>query len=192
MRTPRSRTTATAALVLVAAVAAGSALGVGRSGSSASRSEARALVKLRATTLGRVLVAANNRTLYLFEADTGRRSACYGRCAKFWPPLLTTGKPRPGAGVKAALLGTTKRRDGRFQVTYRGHPLYFFVKDAKAGQTLGQGIDGFGAEWYVLDRAGRKVERKAASSGGETTPPTTTTSPTTTTPPGGGYGGGYE
>ena len=85
-------------------------------------------ISLRTTAVGKVLVAANGRTLYLFTADKGKKSTCYGQCAGYWPPLFA-GKPRVGAGLKAAMLGTTKRRDGKLQVTYAGHPLYFFVQD---------------------------------------------------------------
>lgn len=166
------------AAVLAAALAAGAAAGA----------TGGAVVKTRTTGLGRVLVDAQGRSLYLFEADKSGRSACYGTCAKFWPPLLTTAKPRAAAGAKAALLGTIRRTDGRLQVTYRGHPLYLFVKDAKAGQTSGEGVDGFGGLWYVLAPSGASIVRQAAATAAN--PPATTTAPATTTPSSGG-GGGY-
>lgn len=147
-----------------------------------------AVVKVRKTSLGQVLTDGRGRTVYLFEADTNGRSACYGQCAVFWPPLLTGGKPQAGAGTRAALLGTTKRKNGALQVTYRGHPLYYFAKDEQAGQTVGQGIDGFGAEWYVLNRAGAKIETKHSTA--EDNPSTTTTTTTTRTDDS-GYGGSY-
>jgi predicted lipoprotein with Yx(FWY)xxD motif len=149
-----------AGLAILAVVALGSSVAASAFavGGSNDQAAAGALVKQRTTGLGRVLVDRSGRTLYLFEADEFGRSACYGRCAKAWPPLLTTGEPRAGSGVQQPLLGTTKRKDGRLQVTYQGYPLYLFVRDAKAGQTLGQGLDGFGGEWYVLDRQGRKIE----------------------------------
>jgi predicted lipoprotein with Yx(FWY)xxD motif len=145
-----------------------------------------AVLKARTTPLGRVLTDGRGRTLYLFEADSGPSSTCYGACATAWPPLLTAGAPTAGPGVRASLLGTTKRRDGRTQVTYRGHPLYSFVRDEQAGQSRGQGLDGFGAEWYVLGVNGAKIQRHGGSSGGQTTPP-----PTVTTPDDGGGGYGY-
>jgi predicted lipoprotein with Yx(FWY)xxD motif len=144
-----------------------------------------AVLKSRKTSLGSVLTDGRGRTLYLFEADTGGSSACYGACAAAWPPLLTTGKPRGSGGARASLLGTTKRRDGRLQVTYRGQPLYYFVKDEQAGQARGQGIDGFGAGWYVLGGNGVKLGKSGGSSGDDPTPPP----PTTTTPDDGGDGG---
>src|SRR3954463_9433427 len=95
-------------------------------------------IALKPTAVGSVLVGANGRTLYLFTADKGAKSVCYGQCAAYWPPL-TTGKPTAGSGLNASLLGTTKRKDGKLQVTYNGHPLYFFAPDKKAGDIKGQG-----------------------------------------------------
>ena len=119
-----------------------------------------ATVKLRSTKLGKILVNGNSQTLYLFEKDKHGKSACSGQCAKFWPPLLTKGKPKAGAGVKASLLGTTKRSDGTTQVTYNKHPLYRFLNDKnKVGSTKGEGIDAFGAEWYVVGANGKKIEK---------------------------------
>jgi predicted lipoprotein with Yx(FWY)xxD motif len=148
-----------------------------------------AAVKTHKTALGSVLTDARGRTLYLFEADHGTASACYGKCATFWPPLLTTGKPQASAGTKAALLGTTKRKDGALQVTYHGHPLYYFLNDQQAGQTTGEGVDGFGAAWYALNAAGTKIEAK--HSPGQDNSSSTTTTGTTTEQSSGGYGGGY-
>jgi predicted lipoprotein with Yx(FWY)xxD motif len=108
------------------------------------------------TSLGRILVDSRGRTLYLFEKDKSKKSACSGSCATFWPPLLTSGKPRAGAGVRAALLGTIRRAGGARQVTYRGHPLYTF-KLEHAGQTSGEGSTDFGSPFYVVSPAGAAV-----------------------------------
>jgi predicted lipoprotein with Yx(FWY)xxD motif len=116
-------------------------------------------VSLRTTAVGKVLVAANGHTLYLFTADRGKKSTCYGQCAGYWPPLFAA-KPTVGAGLKASLLGTTKRKDGKLQVTYAGHPLYFFAQDKKAGQVNGQGFVHFGGSWWVVSAAGRKITSK--------------------------------
>jgi predicted lipoprotein with Yx(FWY)xxD motif len=116
------------------------------------------------TKLGRILVNSSGRSLYLFEKDKSGKSACSGQCAKFWPPLITKGKPRATAGVKASLLGTTKRADGRMQVTYNHHPLYTFKEDTAKGMTKGEGTDFFGGEWYVLSPAGSKIEKSSSSS----------------------------
>jgi predicted lipoprotein with Yx(FWY)xxD motif len=144
-----------AALAVIASAVAASALAFHGSTEAAG---AGSVVKLGRTPLGRVLVDRRGRTLYLFEADQFGRSACSGKCAVAWPPLLTSGTPRAGAGVEAALLGTTKRADGKLQVTYQGYPVYTFFKDTKPGQAAGQGLDFFGGEWYVLDAQGRKIE----------------------------------
>jgi predicted lipoprotein with Yx(FWY)xxD motif len=116
-------------------------------------------ISLRTTPVGKVLVAANGRTLYLFTADKGKKSTCYGQCASFWPPLFSA-KPTVGAGLKASKLGTTKRRDGKLQVTYAGHPLYFFAKDKKAGDVNGQGFVHFGGSWWVVSAAGMSIKSK--------------------------------
>ena len=116
-------------------------------------------ISLRTTAVGKVLVAANGRTLYLFTADKGKKSTCYGQCAGYWPPLFAA-KPTAGAGVKASLLGTTKRKDGKLQVTYAGHPLYFFAQDKKTGQVNGQGFVHFGGSWWVDSAAGMKITSK--------------------------------
>ncbi len=125
-------------------------------------------VNSRSGKLGQILVDGQGRTLYLFEADTSDKSTCSGGCAKAWPPATTTGTPKGGGGVKSDLLGTTTRDDGSKQVTYNGHPLYYFEGDQEPGDTNGQGLDQFGAKWFVLDEAGNKVEKPAedSSSGG--------------------------
>jgi predicted lipoprotein with Yx(FWY)xxD motif len=115
--------------------------------------------------LGSILVDSQGRTLYLWQADTGPKSTCSGACAQAWPPLLTSGTPTAGSGVKASLLGTTKRSNGAEQVTYNQHPLYLFTGDTQAGQTNGQGSAAFGAPWYVLSAAGNQITGSAPASG---------------------------
>jgi predicted lipoprotein with Yx(FWY)xxD motif len=114
-------------------------------------------VKVAKSRLGRILVDSRGITLYDFVADKHGRSSCYGACATYWPPLLTKGTPRAGTGVRASLLGTTKRKDGKFEVTYNHHPLYYFVGDRKPGQATGQGLNQFGAPWWALSPAGREI-----------------------------------
>lgn len=104
--------------------------------------------------LGQILVDSKGMTLYLFQKDSGTTSACYGACASAWPPLLTSGTPQVGSGANASLLGTTKRTDGTTQVTYAGHPLYYFVRDHNPGDATGQGVNGFGGLWYAVTPAG--------------------------------------
>jgi predicted lipoprotein with Yx(FWY)xxD motif len=115
--------------------------------------------------LGKILVDSQGRTIYLFQKDTGMKSTCTGACAAAWPPVRATGKPTVGAGLSAAKVGTTPRSDGKPQVTYNGHPLYLYAADANAGDTNGQGINGFGAPWYVLSPAGNSITSSGGSSG---------------------------
>ena len=170
------------AIIPLAAVCAAALVAVAAAPGSGSRG---ATVGVRQSSLGMILVNATGKTLYLFQHDRGRVSSCYGKCAVFWPPLLTTAKPVAAAGAKAALLGTTRRKDGRLQVTYNGHPLYGFKLDTEPGMTKGEGVNAFGGLWYAVSPAGAKVV-KPASTGGTTT---TTTTATTTTTPYPGYGG---
>jgi predicted lipoprotein with Yx(FWY)xxD motif len=163
------------AVVLVLAFVVGVAAAYAHSSSS------KGTVNLKTSPYGKILVSSNGHTLYLFEHDKGTKSTCYGKCATDWPPLLTAAKPKTGSGVKAALIGTTRRKDGKLQVTYHGHPLYWFFLDKKAGQTKGQNLDFFGGEWYVVNAKGVKVETKADGGNAGTTS-------TSTNPYGGGYG----
>jgi predicted lipoprotein with Yx(FWY)xxD motif len=132
---------------------------------SSSTTTSGTVVSASSTKLGKVLVTSSGRTLYLFAKDRNGKSACTGQCASFWPPLLTSGKPRAGAGTKASLLGTTKRSNGRLQVTYNHHPLYRFVKDKSKGQTNGEGVNAFGGVWDAVSPAGAKVAPRPAPSG---------------------------
>jgi len=110
------------------------------------------------TRLGSVLVDGTGRTLYLFVADSGTQSSCNSAaCVQYWPPVLTTGAPQAGTGANASLLGTTTRKDGKTEVTYAGHPLYYFISDKKAGDVSGQGINAFGGPWYVVSPSGMQI-----------------------------------
>jgi predicted lipoprotein with Yx(FWY)xxD motif len=139
-----------AAAVVLAAVAASVAL-------AGTARNAAAKVDVARSPLGRILVDSKGITLYDFPPDKGTTSVCYGACAALWPPLLTTGKPLAGTGVRASLLGTTRRKDGKLEVTYNGHPLYYFVSDRKPGQTTGQGVNQFGSPWWVISPAGKEI-----------------------------------
>jgi predicted lipoprotein with Yx(FWY)xxD motif len=112
-----------------------------------------AKITLHSTRLGKVIANVKGRTLYLYTPDAKNKSNCYGSCATYWPPLMTTGKPVAGTGVRKALLGTTRRNNGKLQVTYNGHPLYLYVGDSGAGQVTGEGSAG---TWYVVTAAGNK------------------------------------
>jgi predicted lipoprotein with Yx(FWY)xxD motif len=115
-------------------------------------------VKVANSRFGRILVDGRGHTLYLFTRDRGAdRSRCYGSCAAAWPPLYTKGKPRAASGASASRLGTTRRRDGRTQVTYNGHPLYYYVGEDEPGEILCQGVDEFGGLWLVTSPEGKAI-----------------------------------
>jgi predicted lipoprotein with Yx(FWY)xxD motif len=158
-------------VVAPAAVVAVAVAGCGGGGSSTSTTSTStatsskahaATVSVRKTGLGTILVDSSGHTLYLFEKDKGDKSSCAGACASAWPPVITTAKPMPGAGVSAAKLGTTRRSDGTMEATYNGHPLYTYAGDAAPGDTTGEGLDQFGAEWYALSPHGNKVEKSGS------------------------------
>lgn len=116
-----------------------------------------ALITTKQAKLGTILADGPKKmTVYLFEADKGQQSACTGACAAAWPPV--TGKPQAGGTAKASDLGTITRADGAIQVTYKGHPLYRFIKDKDDGDAYGQGSKAFGASWYVLAPSGNKID----------------------------------
>jgi predicted lipoprotein with Yx(FWY)xxD motif len=116
------------------------------------------VVGTKTSSLGTFLVDGNGRALYLWDADDGSKSTCSGACAQAWPPLTATTTPKASGAVKASLLGTTTRADGSREVTYAGHPLYTFAGDTQAGQTTGQGSNGFGAPWWVVTPAGKALQ----------------------------------
>jgi predicted lipoprotein with Yx(FWY)xxD motif len=139
-----------------------------------SATQTHATVSLRSTSLGRILVSSNGHTVYMFGKDKKSKSACSGACARFWPPLLSHGKPTAGPGVKSSLLATTRRSNGTLQVTYNKHPLYGYTLDKRAGQTNGEGSLAFGARWHAVSAKGTAVVK---------TPTTTTTTTTCAYPP---------
>jgi predicted lipoprotein with Yx(FWY)xxD motif len=114
------------------------------------------------TSLGTILMDEEGRAVYLFEKDKSTKSTCSGACAAAWPPVITSGAPKAEKGAKASDLGTTKRSDGKTQVTYGGHPIYYYSGDSKPGQLNGEGSKAFGAEWYALSPAGKKVENEGS------------------------------
>jgi predicted lipoprotein with Yx(FWY)xxD motif len=123
-------------------------------------------VDAASSSLGKILVAKNGMTLYMFASDENGKSSCSGACAKFWPPY--TGKPKAGSGIQASLLGTTMRSDGSTQVTYDGRPLYTYSGDPAPGDVNGQGVNTFGALWWVVAPDGKVVKTSAqqGTSGG--------------------------
>jgi predicted lipoprotein with Yx(FWY)xxD motif len=112
------------------------------------------VVKVVGSQFGRVIADRKGEAFYLFDKEGGKRSKCYGECAAVWPPVLTKGKPRAGKGAKARLLGTTRRANGKLQVTYAGHPLYYYVDDSP-GTILCHDVAEFGGLWLVVKPNGR-------------------------------------
>lgn len=132
------------------ASASGDAMVANRKGSTGK------VVKAVGSQYGRVVADGRGEAFYLFDKEKGKRSQCYGACARAWPPVITKGKPQAGKGVKAKLLGTTKRKNGKLQVTYKGHPLYYYVDDSP-GTILCQDVDEFGGLWLVVKPNGNPV-----------------------------------
>jgi predicted lipoprotein with Yx(FWY)xxD motif len=156
------------AAVALTAVAYGGSTGVSSAAAAAASptpgptssatAPASSMLAMRNTNHGPILVDGKGRTLYLFAADKTTTSTCTGACAAAWPPALAgSGKPTVGSGLTASMVGTTKRSDGTTQVTYAGHPLYYFSGDMAPGQANGQNLTAFGAKWYVVTPKGTPV-----------------------------------
>ena len=165
-----TRNIALAAVLALPALAAACGGGSSSSPAGASQTAAAAAtggtVAAASSSLGKILVAKNGMTLYMFASDQNGKSSCNGPCAQFWPPY--TGTPKAGSGLQASLLGTTMRSNGTSQVTYDGHPLYTYSGDPSPGVTNGQGVSTFGALWWVVAPDGSVVKTGAqpATSGG--------------------------
>jgi predicted lipoprotein with Yx(FWY)xxD motif len=112
-------------------------------------------IKTATSSLGEILVDGNGMTLYVFKTDTGSTSKCAAGCATVWPPVIGTAEA--GSSLDAASFSTTARDDGAKQITYKGHPLYHFSGDKKAGDTVGQGTADV---WYVVGTDGNPIEKK--------------------------------
>src|SRR6266508_4702959 len=145
LRTARLRLVAM--VIVVAAVA-------GLAASAQAAPGAAARLSVRSTEYGKALFGPSGKVVYVFGADRGSTSRCYGVCATAWPPLLTTAAPLAGAGVEAKLLGTTKRKNGRLQVTYNGHPLYYYKAD-KVGKIMCQHANMHGGLWLIIKPNGQ-------------------------------------
>jgi predicted lipoprotein with Yx(FWY)xxD motif len=167
------RTLSIVAALTTGAVIVGTALAVGGTGTKPiydagaygrapagrpARAAANSAISVRRTPLGRILVDGNGRTLYLFERDRANKSNCANGCLSVWPAVTANAKPRARGGAVGSKIGTIRRADGSRQVTYAKHPLYYYAGDTRPGQTNGQGLNQFGAKWYVLSSAGRKID----------------------------------
>jgi predicted lipoprotein with Yx(FWY)xxD motif len=157
-------------------------VGVGASmaASAATRSSSGTVRAVMTAKFGMVLVGPSGKTLYRYTLDAKGVNKCtpVAACARYWPRFLVKSgaKPAAGAGTSAGLLGTIKQPKGLVQVTYAGFPLYYFVGDAKAGDTKGEG---FQNTWYVVNPKGALVKHAAASSNAGAA--SNTSSPATTT-----------
>jgi predicted lipoprotein with Yx(FWY)xxD motif len=148
-----------AAVALATGIGVAAAASGGGSGPTGAAQPSR--VGVTTTKSGQFLVDSQGRSLYLFEKDTGTASTCYSACAAIWPPLTVSAPPQAGTGVAAAKLGTTRRADGQTELTYNGHPLYYYVADTRPGQTQGQGLNQFGGTWHLVAPSGTEIDRGA-------------------------------
>jgi predicted lipoprotein with Yx(FWY)xxD motif len=112
-------------------------------------------ITLQDSDFGPMLFDSNKQAIYIFERDAPNKTACYGECAQDWPPVFTDGAPRAADGVRAALLGTIKRRDGRTQVTYAGRPLYFYSHE-DPGVVLCHNVNLNGGYWWAVGADGKR------------------------------------
>jgi predicted lipoprotein with Yx(FWY)xxD motif len=122
-----------------------------------SRESVAPTLTVKSSSFGRVLFDGRGFVLYAFTRDKNGQSACYGACAKAWPVYYAKATLRAGTGIKRSLIGTTKRRDGRRQITYAGRPLYYYVGDTKAGQIRCQNVVEFGGTWLIVRPSGKLV-----------------------------------
>ena len=107
------------------------------------------VLKTATSDFGTLLFDRSGQAIYLFAKEKTSRPECYDKCAEAWPPVLTEGAPRASGEVRADLLGTVERTDGSTQVTYGGHPLYYYAHEGK-NQVLCHNVDEFGGLWLVV------------------------------------------
>jgi predicted lipoprotein with Yx(FWY)xxD motif len=193
---------AAAAAVLVAACSSGTSSSAAAPASSSPASSAPAssapaassgsasgsggtVIKTASSSGNTFLTNGSGRAVYLWTKDTGGMSACSGACAGAWPPVTTTGAATASGSAKASDLGTITRTDGSKQVTYDGHPLYYFSGDSGAGTATGQGSDGFGAKWWLVAPSGSDVTASVSSFTASGSSPAAT--PASSAAGGGGY-----
>ncbi len=165
--TSSATTSASAPATTATQAASKSAYGAAGTASTPNAGSATGVtIAVKHSKLGTILAAGpKHLTVYLFEADKGGQSACSGACAAAWPPVTTGGRPQASGSASSSHLGTITRSDGTTQVTYNGHPLYFFVKDKDDGDAYGQGEKAFGADWYVLAPSGNKIDSNSGGGG---------------------------
>jgi predicted lipoprotein with Yx(FWY)xxD motif len=138
--------------------------------SAASGSASSTMITTKTSSGGSFLTNSAGRAIYLFVADSTGKSTCDGACASAWPPVIAAGQPTAAGGAQATDLGTITRSDGTKQVTYNGHPLYYFSGDTGPGTDKGQGIDGFGAKWWLVAPSGSSITTAVTISGSGSAP----------------------
>ena len=146
-----------------APAASASPAGGSSSSAGAAASGGGTVITTAKSSAGTVLTNGSGKAVYLWVKDTGDMSNCNGACAGAWPPVTTTGTPTAAGSAKASDIGTITRSDGTKQVTYDGHPLYYFSGDSGAGSATGQGSDSFGAKWWLVTPAGSDVTASVSS-----------------------------
>lgn len=152
---------ASAGVAVASSGSRGSSSGQGYSGYGArAATPAPSAVTLMGThtTLGPTLADGQGRTVYLFASDSATTSTCYGSCASIWPPVPATSTPHTAGGASVNRLGSLQRTGGGSQLTYQGHPLYYYAGDSKPGDTGGQALNQFGATWYALTPSGVTID----------------------------------
>jgi predicted lipoprotein with Yx(FWY)xxD motif len=164
----------------------------GASSSSGASTSGGTVIETAKSSAGTFLVSGSGRAVYLWVKDTGAMSNCNGACAGAWPPVTTTGSATASGGAKASDLGTITRSDGSKQVTYEGHPLYYFSGDSGPGTATGQGSDSFGAKWWLVAPTGSDVTASvssftAAAAGGPPAAPAPSSSAPSKSSAGGGW-----
>jgi len=154
-------------------------------GSASSASST--VITTKSSTGGTFLTNGAGRAVYLFVADTSDKSTCSGACASAWPPVIAAGQPTAAGSAQATDLGTITRSDGTKQVTYDGHPLYYFVGDTGPGTDKGQGVDGFGAKWWLVAPSGSSITTAVTVGGSGSGSAPSAPSSSSSSSGGGGY-----
>jgi predicted lipoprotein with Yx(FWY)xxD motif len=172
-----------------ASSAAAPASSAAAAGSSASASTTGTVITTHAGSGGAFLTNASGRTIYLWAKDGMNMSACSGACASAWPPVPATGTVTAAGSAKASELGTITRSDGTKQVTYDGHPLYYFVGDSGPDQTSGQGSDNFGAKWWLVAPSGAEITAADTAAAAAANAPA---APASSAPASSNAGGGWS
>jgi len=168
------------ALLAAACGSSGTSSGTPAAGSTSTGTATATVITTKSGSAGTYLTDGSGRAVYLWVKDPQDKSECSGACASAWPPVPASGTVTASGGAQAADLGSITRSDGSKQVTYDGHPLYYFAGDSGSGTTSGQGSDSFGAKWWLVSPSGASI----TSTG-------TGTSPSSSSSSSSGYGGGY-